>query len=61
MALPSIHINHVLLFFYKKGVGSLEAANEIRQVYGKNAISDYYARVWFKRLDAGELDLTKKV
>ena len=56
-----VHKLHVLLFLYKKGVAFLEAANEIRQVLGANAISNYEAQIWYKRFQSGVYDFNVAV
>ena len=51
------HFRHHLLFAFNRGAKATEAAREIREVYGEEAMPDRTSQNWFKRFKNGNFDL----
>jgi len=47
----------VALFFFDKGKTGVEAAKEIRDAYGEEAVTDRWCQKWFKRFREGNRDV----
>ena len=56
-----IHLRHVLYFFYQKQgekKNAAEAAKEICDVYGDNAVTRKWAAEWFVRFNDPDFDIS---
>lgn len=51
------HFRHILLFEFNRGVKAVDAARNIRAVYGEDAIVDRTAQKWFKHFKEGNFSL----
>lgn len=51
------HFRHLLLFQFNRKVSAAEAARNIREVYGEDAMGESTARKWFSRFKEGCFDL----
>ena len=51
------HFRHLLLFYFNRDVSAAEAARNIREVYGEDAMGDSTSRKWFSRFKDENFDL----
>ena len=58
METDKIHIRHLLLFFFRKGLSSGQTRKEICEVYGEEALSVRTCERWFGHFRASRFDLS---
>ena len=51
------HLRHCMLYEYKKGTSAVEAARNIRTVYGRNVLNDRKCQRWFAKFSSGNFNL----
>ena len=46
------HLQHVMLYYFKKGKNATEKQKEIHVVYGEGPVTDQMCETWFAKLCA---------
>ena len=50
-------IRHILQFFFDKGENASQAAENVNNVYGPDAVTANHAQFWFRRFRSGNFDV----
>ena len=48
------HFRHILLFYFRKGKNAAQAAKNLRDVYGEEALKNKQCRNWFDKFCSGD-------
>ena len=48
------HFRHILLFYFRKGKSTAQAAKKLRDVYGEESLKDRQCRNWFDKFRSGD-------
>ena len=51
------HFRHILLFYFRKGKNTAQAAKQLRDVYGDEALKDRQCQNWFDKFRSGDFSL----
>ena len=51
------HIQHIMLYYFKKGKNTTEMQEKIYAVYGEGAETDRMCQKWFAKFHAGDFSL----
>lgn len=57
MADESLHMRHVLLYYFRKGKNARQACEKLRKVYGDHALQERQCQRWFTKFRAGNFDV----
>ena len=53
MGYKNEHFRHILLFYFRKGKNVAQAAKQLRDVYGEEALKDRQCQNWFGKFRSG--------
>ena len=51
------HLQHIMLYYFKKGKNATEMLKEICAVYREGAVTDLTCQKWFAKFHAGDFSL----
>ena len=53
----TVHFRHILLFYFRAGKNARQACEELRKVYGENALQERQCQRWFAKFRASDFDV----
>ena len=60
MSYEKVRLRHCILYEYQQDRDSTEATQNLKNVFGEDAVCDRTCRIWYEKFKLGDFDISDK-